>query len=431
MNAALNCRITNNYVDSPSNIGIYVFNASHYNIVSHNEVISSTVKGISVYNGSQYNLIHSNYVENSGEAGIFVNDASSATHANYNSVVGNTIYRTGISHANGGNGIEIGAEQIGSVVSNNFVFEAGYDRAGEALTSCSGISVNGPYVNITGNFVHSALYHGIYLLNAGDCVVSNNTVINSSQDSVGGYDGIRVHGASSVRNVIDGNQCVDDLGTARQDYGLREASSADYNIFTNNLANGNNTGDLVVVGSNTMVVGFEGECRIGDGVTNYTAIEPAGDVTFVGGAGLQFAEIYAHDVAADITSVAQNDWDQITAFDTNGNANGATPDHTNDHITISKAGMYSVSYTWSGHAHASHDWDLHISKNNNATTFNNTTSHFSTPTAGRIITYAGIGILDLAANDTVELWVRRTSAGSNVDLTTDSVALNLVQVGGT
>jgi len=168
------------------------------------------------------------------------------------------------------------------------------------------------------------------------------------------------------------------------------------------------------------------------GATNYVSISNTGDVTFYGSSGLIFAEIYAHAVAADITSVAQNDWDQITAFDTNGENNLATPDHTNDHITIVRAGKYLAQFYWCGHGPATaHDWDFHIAKNNNASQFNNISAHLTSPTTQKDTSVFGSGVIDLAASDTIELWVKRTSAGSNIVLTTDNCGITLTQLGGT
>ncbi len=166
-------------------------------------------------------------------------------------------------------------------------------------------------------------------------------------------------------------------------------------------------------------------------LTNYVEVSTTGDVVFVGTSGLAFGEIYAHSAAADITSVAQNDWDQITAFDTDGLSNNATPDHTNDHITITKAGKYLVTFHWCGSSAAvPHIWAFHIAKNNNGVTFNNVVSHVTNPVGGRNYSVSATGIIDLAVDDTVELWVKRVSAGANIVLTTDNCLISLTQIGG-
>lgn len=170
---------------------------------------------------------------------------------------------------------------------------------------------------------------------------------------------------------------------------------------------------------------------IGDG-TNYAAFDDDGDLTFVGTAGLPYGELFAHDVDVDLTSATVNDWDQIVAFNTNHESNNTTPDHTSDHITIVKAGIYLATFTWTGHGPgAAHDWDFHLAKNDRAVTFNEVTAHIMTPVAQNLLSVSSSGILDLAVDDTVEMWVQRTSAGSNVVLTTTQCMITIVQVGGT
>jgi hypothetical protein len=149
------------------------------------------------------------------------------------------------------------------------------------------------------------------------------------------------------------------------------------------------------------------------------------------GVGLTYGEIYAHGSTDAITSVAQNDWDQIVAFSVNGENNGTVPDHTNNHITINKKGRYLASFHWCGYGPAAaHDWDFHISKNNNASQFNNVTSHLTTPAAQNDVSVSAMGIIDLEEGDTIEMWVRRTSAGNNIVLTTDNCNIVLIKIGG-
>ncbi|MCK5611419.1 hypothetical protein KAR91_56635 [Candidatus Pacearchaeota archaeon] len=161
-------------------------------------------------------------------------------------------------------------------------------------------------------------------------------------------------------------------------------------------------------------------------------MDVSGDVVFRNdGTGLIFAEVYAHATADDITSEAINDWDQIVAFDTDGESNGATPDHTNDHITILTAGRYLVNFHWCGNGpNTVEDWALHISKNNMDTNFSNLGSHFTSPSTQKEVSVSGCGIVDLAVGDTIEMWVQRLSAGNNIVLTTMNCGITLTQIGG-
>lgn len=144
----------------------------------------------------------------------------------------------------------------------------------------------------------------------------------------------------------------------------------------------------------------------------------------------QFGEIWAHNVASNITSVAQNDWDQIVAFNTNGNYFGSVaPDHTNAHVTIGLGGVYQVHFEWSGYGPAvAHDWNFHIAINNMASMFNNITAHTTTPTTQKTQSIGCTGLASFSAGDTVEMWVQRISAGSDVQLTTVHSTINIHKV---
>jgi len=254
LNDAKNCQVRGNIVNSPSKNGIYIYGTtdpalgSDENNVIGNLILSPGNKGISVFNNSERNRIIGNYLYHTGEAGIFLNDTSSSYHSNYNSVIGNTVYRSGATEDSGGNGIEFGAEQVGAICKGNFVIEAGYGRAGEALPSMYGISVHGKHIIVQGNYVLSALYHGIYLYEASFVVCTGNIVINSSQDSAGNYDGIRVHSSSGEarRIIIDHNICLDNQGTPRQAYGIRvTGSNTSYVLIgDHNITYGNATGHI-------------------------------------------------------------------------------------------------------------------------------------------------------------------------------------------
>jgi hypothetical protein len=148
------------------------------------------------------------------------------------------------------------------------------------------------------------------------------------------------------------------------------------------------------------------------------------------GGGLPYGGISGHAVADAITSVAQNDWDQIVGFNANDDAQSMTPDHTNDHITITEAGYYLATISWSGRTAAvPHDWEFYLCKNNNAAQFNNVATYVTTVTAARVVSVSVTGVVSLAASDTIELWTKRTSAGANIVLTTEHCVISLLQVG--
>jgi hypothetical protein len=106
-------------------------------------------------------------------------------------------------------------------------------------------------------------------------------------------------------------------------------------------------GDLVVnaaLGTNPAAsLDVNGDTRMGDSSTNYVEVESDGDVVFVGGAGLAFAEIYVKDSVATISLDADNADVLVTQFTTNGQSNNCTADAANDKITITVTGKYLVT----------------------------------------------------------------------------------------
>ncbi len=189
-------------------------------------------------------------------------------------------------------------------------------------------------------------------------------------------------------------------------------------------------------GDNLLLAGkleAQGGSFIG-GVANYADTDGDGKVTFVGTAGLPYANIYAQDntTVTTITTGGKANKVQITIFDTNGPSKNATPDHTNDHITITKAGFYMafLDITASG---AGGDQDLFgfsLYKNNGTFEFANVHGHETMAGgAGDINDVFLSGPVDLAVNDTIEVWCWNEDDTDN--LTIDDISLTLVQIGGT
>lgn len=149
--------------------------------------------------------------------------------------------------------------------------------------------------------------------------------------------------------------------------------------------------------------------------------------------GLAYGEIYVRDnVNATVIAVAGT-FVQFTEFNTDGHANLTTPDHTNDHITITEAGRYLVTLSLSllsvGGGGAD-TVEVEVRKNNGATIFNNLHSHRTLAGGGGDKGSISIsGIIDLAVNDTVEVWVANDDSTDNIVL--EDVTLSLVQIGGT
>lgn len=145
----------------------------------------------------------------------------------------------------------------------------------------------------------------------------------------------------------------------------------------------------------------------------------------------QYGSIYVHNGAGTLTSVAQNDWDQITGYTTNGTTRGAlTPDYANNRIIIGLSGDYDVCFSWSGYGPAvAHDWVFQVKKNSGTVSFAALSTHVTTPITQNITSCAISDVISFTKNDEVELWTQRTSAGSNILLTNVHALLKVVRVG--
>ena len=173
-----------------------------------------------------------------------------------------------------------------------------------------------------------------------------------------------------------------------------------------------------------------GDLKVGDDNTNYLEVSTTGDLTFVGTAGLPFAEIYARDNTA--TTSTSTTKAQILIFDTNGEFNNMTPDHAQDHITVVKAGKYKIdaSISIKNSSGAAHVISLEMYKNNGTGVFNNIHAGRTLGTGSDVGNLTMSGIVDLAANDTIEMWITSDSGAART-VTVEDIDLCAIQIGGT
>ena len=148
--------------------------------------------------------------------------------------------------------------------------------------------------------------------------------------------------------------------------------------------------------------------------------------------GVPYGEIKVVDNSTETTISASGTPVQITIFDTNGESNGGTtPDHTNDHITINKAGRYmiNISATVNSVAGAASRFEMTCKKNNGASEI---ITHINRNLAGGggesgVISMSGIA--DLAANDTIEVWIENETNTQNYVV--EDISLAVFMLGGT
>ena len=154
------------------------------------------------------------------------------------------------------------------------------------------------------------------------------------------------------------------------------------------------------------------------------------DFVFSGSdAGLPFGEIYARDnTTTTSTSTTKT---QVLIFDTNGESNNMTPDHAQDHITVTKAGKYKIdtSISIKNSSGSAHVISVEMYKNNGTGVFNNIHAGRNLGTGSDVGNLTMSGIVDLAVNDTIEIWITSDSASART-VTVEDIDFSAIQIGG-
>jgi hypothetical protein len=148
--------------------------------------------------------------------------------------------------------------------------------------------------------------------------------------------------------------------------------------------------------------------------------------------GRSFADIYASDVEAEhtIADTGQENRVQIVSFNANGESREAAPDYTNDHITVTRAGIYlvNVSMTLESVAGAAAEFGYAVYKNDGATEVMGLHGHRDLAAGGgQHGSVALSGIADLAVDDTVEVWIWNETNTQNIKI--GDINLSIVEVG--
>ncbi len=153
------------------------------------------------------------------------------------------------------------------------------------------------------------------------------------------------------------------------------------------------------------------------------------DLTFVGaGSGLQYGSCCGMEIEWIQANAVQNQWYDVSDADmVDGKLNGITHDG-NGQLTISTDGMYMADWAGAFEADAVHVHIL-IAFSVNGTEVDAGMNHFATAGTNREESCAGNAILELSANDTVNISIRTTDAGTP-DLLIDHLMIRLVQIGG-
>lgn len=340
-------------------------------------------------------------------------------------------YNAGQRMVGGSNNVLVGVEAGQRLTSGSGNIFIGYYAGDWQTTNSNRFIVDNQERTSTGDSFMDAILWGIM-----DAVPANQqiwinaaTEINDSLIVDGSVDTVQLTvQAHSTQNV--------NIVEIQDDGGNVDISFLDGGAVFNEQLNdvdhvigGNTEPNLLVVDA-----GAE-EVRLGDWDTNYFTTDKNGDSWWVGGGGLLFGEISSYDVNAtiSITGTGIGNKAQIMVFDTNGGSNGMTPDHTNDHITVLTAGWYfcSVSITINSLSGSAAQFGFGVYKNDGGVLFTNVHRHRDLPSgAGDHAGSVSIsGMIDLAVNDTIEVWVWNEDNTQNIVV--DDITLTLIQFGGT
>ena len=144
--------------------------------------------------------------------------------------------------------------------------------------------------------------------------------------------------------------------------------------------------------------------------------------------GHEYGSIYVSEGSTNIVLATQNAWQQVTQFAANGQANVIVPDHTEDHLTISGAGVYEVSFSCSFSGTGSDTYEVGVFTNNGGTEFEELGVQRKLGTGGDVgDTGSATVAVNLGAGDTLELWARAID-GDTKNFTVSHAALTCFKI---
>jgi len=284
------------------------------------------------------------------------------------------------------------------------------------------------------------------------CVDTTNTVstIQQSGDTAGVFGTQTTHSLLIITDntlavTIDASQNA----TFAAEVDLTSNSKLlfrDTGIFIHSNADG----ELTIEADSKVIIGVAGTIELGDTTlrvmnpqTNlkidlgtsskqFNDLNMGGDLVHcTDGGGVVFGEIYATDNTTETTITSSGVAVQVTIFDTNGENNNTTPDHTNDHITISKAGKYlvNVSATVNSVSGSASRFELSVQSNNGSGIVSGLVCNRNISGGGGVSGVISIsGLCDCALNDTMEIWLENETNTQNYIV--ENISLSLVQIGG-
>ena len=151
---------------------------------------------------------------------------------------------------------------------------------------------------------------------------------------------------------------------------------------------------------------------------------------FTNDLGLAFGEIWAENNVTGTVLGTSGTWAQVEVFGFNGESNKSTPDYSNHHIEIDKAGIYLIMVSASivSGVGTGGIFEIEVRRNNGTTRLQNV--HCDRQLAGGGGDVGSISMSGLAScviGDTIEIWVRNKT--SSTDVTFEDVNLTVYEVG--
>ena len=269
---------------------------------------------------------------------------------------------------------------------------------------------------VSNSFIADCGDTGIYVYNSDYCIISSNQC-NSNNTK-----GIFVSG-SDYNNII-ANQC------SGQSLGIAVTDS-DKCIITNNQCNSNTTTGIYLDtatynniianqchnNSDWGIIELNNNCDFNTISGNICSNNTSGQISTKGvktlaSNNIPGTEVYGTmrgDSTSSLVMAAQDTWYQFIGFDTDGDANNMTPDHTNDHITINKTGIYKLTLSVSIKSATATDFVIGTWKNNGATQLSEIAIQVTTIAGAKDITTSASSTVSLTAGDTIEVWAERTN----------------------
>ncbi len=171
-----------------------------------------------------------------------------------------------------------------------------------------------------------------------------------------------------------------------------------------------------------------GQVNIND---NKLKIDNEGVVLFASldGSGLPYGSFWGNEIGWTQASAVQNTWyDIVNSNITTGELNNIVHDG-NGKLTVLKAGRYLALWSGAFEADAA-NVHIQVTFSVNGVPTDSGVNHFETVGVNRQDPVSGNAILDLSANDTVEIAIRTTDSGTP-DLAIDHLNMTLVLIGGT